>query len=131
MGVPSPFELLLLLGLTFRLVRLIGWDDLTHPLRVLVTGMGDREHHHKAQLVDSLMDEGIRDPWAIRIEGERLPSRGRFYISRMIRCPWCMSVHIAVAVSVLFWVWPEAALYAALPAILSSGVGLVAKWLDP
>lgn len=128
--MPSPFELLLLLGLAFRLTRLAAYDDLTHPLRVLVTGMGDREHHQKAQLVDSLMDEGISDPWAIRLEGERLPSRGRFYVSRMLRCPWCVGFWISLLVAGLFWLSEPVALYLAVPAILSSGVGLVAKHLD-
>lgn len=129
--MPSPYELLLLLGLAFRLTRLAAYDDLTHPLRVILTGMGDRQHHETAAQVDSMIDSGIEDPWAVRVEGVRLPGRGRFYLSRMLRCPWCIGAHISVLVAILFWAWPAAALYAALPAILSSGVGLIAKWLDP
>jgi hypothetical protein len=129
MSVPDPWPALLLALATFRVVRLVGWDDLTIPARRWLTGVGDADHHRIATFVDEVVEKG-GDPWT----GATPPlpiSERRFYLSRLVRCPWCLSVHTSLVVYVS-WLWqPRVTLGIATVAALSAVVGLTARWLDP
>lgn len=121
--------LLLALGV-FRLTRLVGWDDLTITLRHKVTGMGDREHHEWASYIDAQRQLG-NDPWQPTRDVAPPPvTARRFYLSKMIRCPWCVGFWL----SLLIWAaWLLAGAWTvglAVPWALSAAVGIVAKNLD-
>lgn len=122
--------IILALG-TFRLVRLIGWDDLTITLRRRATGLGDRQHHEWAAWIDSQRELG-NDPWT--------PPRGldpppvtprRFWLGKLIRCPWCVGYWISAAVWLAWLAAPAWTTGLAVPWALSAAVGLIAKQLDP
>lgn len=124
-------ELVLLIGAAYRLTRLVAWDDLTHPLRTVTTGLSDREHAELAGYVDRQINDGQRDPFTT--EPENMPvGRGRFYLSRLLRCPWCVGFWIsltvaavAAAADVYPWAWTPA-----VALTTSAAVGFTAKWLD-
>lgn len=106
--------LLLLAGAAYRVTRLVGWDDLTHPLRVVVTGRTDDEHHAEARVYDENPTDLPPDP-------------ARWYLSRLVRCPWCAGFWICLATAAAYWVWPAQTLDVALPLLLSALVGFAAK----
>lgn len=122
------WQLLLLYGAAYRLTRLAAFDDLTHPLRAVVTGVGDQQHHELAAYVDERIEAGI-DAWDVPAVNQPPISRGRFYLSRMIRCPWCIGFWISGLVAigaaigdVTSWGWMPA-----LALTLSAAVGFTAK----
>lgn len=122
------WQLILLYGASYRLTRLAAFDDLTHPLRVLVTGVGDSQHHELASYIDQMI-EADTDPWSFEPVNRPPISKQRFYVSRMIRCPWCIGFWISFIVAALAaagdvtsWGW--------MPAValtLSAAVGFTAK----
>lgn len=125
------WKILLLVFAAFRLTRLVGWDDLTIKPRRWLTGMGDSEHHAWAEWIDEMAEKGL-DAFDPRTEaGMKVPpvSERRFYLSRMIRCPWCVGFWISgmvVAVGWRPWSWWMIAAWFAVSAL----VGLIAKNLD-
>lgn len=150
MTVPSWIAFVIVSLGVFRLVRLAGWDDLTIGLRHRVTGVGDDQHHQIAAMVDAFRQGGW-DPWdpedrqqvndALR---ETDPDSGlpadappipigprRFYLSKMIRCPWCVGFWISLLVWLLWLAWPSVVVGLNVPLAFSAIVGLVSKNLDP
>jgi hypothetical protein len=111
--IPTPWVALILALGTFRLVRLVGWDDLTKNLRNRAGGRNERNRGEPV-FVD--------DP------------RGTFTRPGLIRflvCPWCVGFWISGAMYAFWYFAPTASLYVAAPFALSAVVGLVAKHLDP
>jgi len=125
---PSGLEFILLLLACFRLVRLIGWDDLTRRARAWACGMGDAEYDRVAELVDGYEAEGL-DAWD-RIERE-LPDQRRFYLAKLIHCPWCVGFWVSLAIWLCWLAWPAGTVGVSVPLALSAGVGLIAKNGDP
>lgn len=130
MRYPDAWPAVLLALAVFRITRLVGWDDLTITLRVKATGLSDREHHDWATYIDQ-MRQADRDAWDV--PGSQPPpiSERRFYLSKMLRCPWCVGFWLSAAAWVLWLAEPQAAVALALPFAVSAVVGLVAKNLDP
>jgi hypothetical protein len=152
MREPSALAAVLLALAAFRITRLVGWDDLTIPIRRWICGMGDPEHHALADMVNTLEQEGI-DPWTrdgqdeasaylarqlTAQHGEQFdglrwrPDVGhaRFYVSKLIHCPWCAGFWISLGVWAV-WLWaPTVAVGLSVPLFFSAVIGLVAKNLD-
>lgn len=130
--MPTWWEATLLALLAFRLTRLLGWDDLTVSFRHWLTGLSDDEYSALAEWVYDVEKAG-GDPWeqAYWTPGQRIPDPRRFYLAKMIHCPWCAGWWISLAVAAGWWLWPWGTIRAALPFALSALVGLVAKNLDP
>jgi hypothetical protein len=132
----------LVLGL-FRVVRLVGWDDISATPRALVTGLTDKEYDFWAKLVWNQQQKD-RDPWVDGVPGDadddrfllrpgvlRVPvGRFRFKLAQLVRCPWCAGFWVCTAGAAAWWAAPDATLAVATPLALSSVVGLVAKHLD-
>jgi hypothetical protein len=57
-------------------------------------------------------------------------SKSRWYVSKLIRCPWCLSVYIAMVVWVAWQVWPHGTLVVMSIPALWAIPGLIAKNLD-
>jgi hypothetical protein len=127
MSTPSWWQLILLALAAFRITRLVGWDDLTIMPRRWLTGLGDSEHHALAEHVDDLAERGI-DAWQTRPAPPI--SKWRFYVSRMIRCPWCFGAHVSWVIWLAWEAWPHGMLVAATPFAISALVGLVSHNLD-
>lgn len=127
--VPTWFAFVLLALASFRIVRLVAWDDLTTTLRTRVLGVSDTEHHELARDIDAAQEAGD-NPW----EAWPAPppiSRRRFYFSRLVRCPWCLSVWCCAAIWGAWLVWPGEVTFLAVPFALAASVGLIAKNGDP
>jgi hypothetical protein len=127
MTTSSWWQLVLLALAAFRITRLVGWDDLTITPRRWLTGLGDTDHEALAEHVDDLAERGI-DAWQTR--PAPLISKQRFYLSRMIRCPWCFGWWCSLTIWIAWEAWPHAIFVAAAPFAISALVGLVAKNLD-
>lgn len=111
--VPHPWEFFLLTLGGFRIVRGIGWDTLTEPLRRRLTGYSD---------------DGA--PSISDAERSR-HGKTRVYISTLIRCPWCQGFYVAVILFML-WAWQGTLIQVlCVPLALSAAFGLIAKNLDP
>lgn len=131
---PDALDFLLLGLAAFRLTRLAGWDDLTITPRRWLTGLGDDDHHAWASAIDELRQDG-KDPWMPPMDTSASwsappVSRARFYVGKMIRCPWCAGWWVSLAVWLGWLAWPHAITSASIPLALSAVVGLVAKNLD-
>lgn len=133
MTFPDAWPAVILALGVFRLTRLVGWDDLTIPPRRWITGMGDDEHHSWAKFVNEIQQSG-NDPWDVPQPYDGVPppvSRRRFYLSKLLRCPWCVGFWLSAAAWVLWLAEPQAAVALTFPFALSATVGIVAKNLDP
>jgi hypothetical protein len=127
---PSWWQLVLLGLAAFRVTRLIGWDDLTILPRRWLTGLSDDEHAVTAEHVDQMLGQDI-DPWDDTQTPAHMPiGRARFYLSRMIRCPWCLGWWVSLAAWLSWEAWPHAVMVGAAPFAISAVVGLTAKNLD-
>lgn len=150
---------LLLLGLgVYRICRLVGYDDLTIPLRHRITGMGDEEHSQWAYVVDTAKDHD-RSAWNLSVGdffdwgltevpplvgrtlvgptdkpyevGFRPPvTERRYYLSKMLRCPWCLGFWLAAAAWTAYEVAPRGTLVVMSLLAVSAIPGLVTKNLD-
>lgn len=133
------FLALVLLGLAlFRLTRLVGWDEITVDPRRWVTGIADTDYNQVAQWVEAAKAHG-RDPWSDSA-GDGHPGSGglsgiiserRYYLAKLVRCPWCIGFWLSVTVWLAWWGEPRVTLFLATPLALSAIVGLVAKNWDP
>lgn len=128
-------ELVVLSLAAFRLTRLLGWDELTVPLRAWATRIPDREYNSAAQFIENLKASGV-DPWGDESEHRagllKLGiTRRRYYVAKLVRCAWCAGFWISTATWVAWSVEPRVTLWLAVPLALSALVGLVAKRLDP
>lgn len=128
MRVPDWWAFLLLTLGTFRIVRIIGWDDISTGLRSRLL-MPDREYWMWAKMTDDLESRGI-DPWAHKPDPD-LPSRRRFYVAKLIHCPWCAGFWWSIVAYSAWLVSGRVTLYIATPLALSSVIGLIAKNGDP
>lgn len=137
--IPDSWPLVILVLATFRVARLIGWDDITIRLRGWATGIPDEDHEVWVKILEGHAERGV-DPWRHGLAGVETPSgrldrppfsRFRWDFAKMIRCPWCLGWWLSVAAWLLFASWPRATLFGALPLALSAAVGLIAKRLDP
>lgn len=128
MNHPGGLAFVLLLLAAFRLTRLVGWDDLTRRPRAWLCGMGDVEYERVAELVDGYEAEGL-DAWQRR--ERELPPRRRFYLAKLIHCPWCVGFWISAVVWLAWLAWPDGTVGVAVPFALSAGVGLIARNGDP
>lgn len=103
--------LVLVLGV-FRIVRLIGWDDLpiVESFRTWVTG---------------------RTVYYNSTEGGEVYQHRRPLLAKFIECPWCVGAWVSLG-AYLAWVFePRWTIYFLMPWALSAAVGLLAKNLDP
>jgi hypothetical protein len=155
---PSWWQLVLLGLAVFRVTRLIGWDDLTILPRRWLTGMGDQEHHEWAHVIETAKEQG-KSAWDLTVgdwfdfglqEAPQLTTRTligptdqpyaiyfrppvterRYYLSKLLRCPWCAGWWISLATWLAWEAWPHAVMVGAAPFAISAVVGLTAKNLD-
>jgi hypothetical protein len=108
----------------FRLCRLVGWDDISAQPRGWL-GVSDAEYARQIETIEEMEAEGA-DPFGSAGE------RGRWYVARLVRCPWCLSIYLGLAVAaaaawadLLSWGWAVPTALA-----LSAVAGLVSKHLD-
>jgi len=103
---------ILVLG-TFRIVRLIGWDEITKPLRNWAGGRNERN------IGEPVFADDPRGTYT------------RPGLTRWLVCPWCQGFWVCCAVYIAWHFEPTATLYLLSPFALSAAVGLVSRWFDP
>jgi hypothetical protein len=131
---PDLLALLILALGTFRLIRLVAYDEITVDARRWITGISDAQHKEYAQWVESRKAAGF-DPWdddgSVGTALADLVSERRYYWSKLVRCPWCIGFWISVGVWLVWTVEPRVTLWLLVPFVLSAAGGLIAKQLDP
>lgn len=126
--IPSPWPALILALGVFRLVRLVGWDDISATPRAWLTGLTDREYNDWAKWVWEQQQQDL-DPWR---DGKTVVPVGpvRFKLAQLVRCPWCAGFWVSLASYLAWYAAGYATMTVATPLALSAVVGLVAKHLD-
>lgn len=114
--MPSALVLLVLALAAFRLVRLVGWDDLPPVVRVRSWVLGER--------VEARSRPAGRDDVYVTLYRRPL-------LAHFVHCPFCVGWWVALATYVAWVLEPRWTLYACVPLALSAAVGLIAKNLDP
>jgi hypothetical protein len=136
--MPSPWEFVVLALVAFRVTRLIGWDDLTIAWRSWYSGLDDAEYRTWSPVLAKIEETG-RDPWEETFTGTAGTitgppfGRGRWYWSKMLRCPWCLGFWVSLILALSWWA-VEGGMIGRVPLTalaLSAVVGLAAKNLDP
>lgn len=129
-------QLIVLAMLSFRLTRLVGWDEITIAPRSWASGLSDHEYTILAKYIDGIQ-KGGNDPWDERLPEEArvtTPTKKRWYVAKFLHCPWCVGFWISLGVSLgAYEWWLEISFGTAimLAFALSAIVGLTAKNLDP
>lgn len=113
--IPDWWQLALLALASFRLTRLIGWDDfpLAGKARNRIVGA-------KTWMRPNTGDE----------DDETWVEYDRPLLAHFIACPFCQGFWVSVCVVAAWWVEPHYTLVACVPLAVSSLVGLTAKNLD-
>lgn len=111
--IPSPWVGLVLALGTFRLVRLVGWDDWPYSVRLRAWLTGENEGNRGENLY-----------------GDR-KSYTRPTLTKFIHCPWCIGFWVGCIVYVAWLEAPTWTLYVLAVFALNAAVGLVAKNWDP
>lgn len=146
--IPDPWPALILALGTYRLVRLVAFDDITASLRAWITGLTDDHYNGTeeitgwAELVWNAQQREI-DPWKDGIPGDaaksqmlrpgriRMPiGRFRFKIAQLLHCAWCAGFWVSLATYGAWYAAGYATMTVATPLALSAVVGLVSKHMD-
>lgn len=126
--VPSPLELVLLVGAAFRLTRLAGWDEFPPVERARSWVLGER------WVTDVVDGEDVAPslpgkPPSSEVGGVR-PAYERQTLAHLVHCPFCMGWWVSLTVYLAWLAAPAVTLAACVPLAVSSAVGLIAKNLD-
>lgn len=113
--IPSPWIAVVLALGTYRIVRLIGWDDWPYAVR-LRHWLGGRNERNKGEKVFANDERGTY----------MHPT-----VAKFISCPWCVGFWLSVIVYLAWRFAPTETLYALAPFALSAAVGLIARNWDP
>lgn len=113
--IPTPWVAVVLALGTFRIVRLVGWDDWPYAVR-LRHWLGGRNERNQGEKV---------------IWNDERGTYTRPVLMKFLVCPWCVGFWISVGVYVAWKFEPTATLYVLAPFALSAAVGLIAKNWDP
>lgn len=113
MVIPSPWQFALLALGAFRLVRLVGWDDLPPIARVRARLVG--EHRYTNSTASNEQIVRYKHPT----------------LAHFLHCPWCQGFWICLAVYAVWLAAPKWTIVALVAFALSSTVGVIARNLDP
>jgi hypothetical protein len=113
--IPSPWIAVVLALGTFRIVRLIGWDDWPYAVRAR-DWLGGRNERNRGVKVFATDERGTHT---------------RPVLAKFLACPWCIGFWLSCLVYVLWLFVPTEVLYGLAPFALSAAVGLIAKNWDP
>jgi hypothetical protein len=133
LATPSWYALVLLSLGAFRLVRFVGYDDLTARFRAWVTIPdayydGWIQWQHEAEEAGQSLTEHVETQTQSPVH---VPSGFRWWLARLIRCPWCAGAYVSVLVWLAWLWWPTGTVEVMTPLAIMALVGLIAKNLDP
>src|SRR3954452_8252780 len=95
--MPEIWAFAMLAAVAFRVTRLVGWDDITTRLRGWVS-VPDARYVAVIEFVDEIDKAGDSGRTALGHLDEPIPA-WRWYLARLIRCPWCAGFWISMIVS--------------------------------
>lgn len=110
---PGALELLLLGFAAFRFWKLLADDAITARLRWRLLGV--RDDDDLPELDDPLLSKG---------------ERRQAYVATLVRCPWCLGSHVALAWWLAWCAWPHGTLVAAGALAVMAAVGVLASVVD-
>jgi hypothetical protein len=114
--IPSPWVAVVLALAAFRLLRLLGWDDLPPIARARARVLGESVNAYRGRA-------GEPDNY---VYAYRRPT-----LAHLVHCAFCLGFWVACAVYVAWLFVPTVTLYATAPFALSAAIGLLAKNWDP
>jgi hypothetical protein len=135
--MPRPWLFILVALATYRVVRLVGWDDLTTGWRAWYGGMSDAEYRQWNPVLNEIVEKDL-DPWQQEFSGKTLTFKGppftptQWYLAKMVRCPWCLGFWASLLAAIAWWIIAGGTI-AWIPLValaLSATVGFLAKNLD-
>lgn len=120
--IPGPWAALVLTLGAYRIVRLIGWDDLPpiERFRAWIVGAELVRRGTQASLA-GLTSEEPELVWTFR----------RPVLDHFLHCAFCVGAWLSLVTYLLWVFFPVWTLYGLAPFALSAAVGLIAKNLDP
>ncbi len=118
--IPSPWVAVVLALGTFRIVRLIGWDDLP-PIQRIRDWMTGARYAASSGPNAGFTTEQPSHAWTFRWP----------LLAHFLGCAFCQGFWVSAVVYVCWLEWPTPTLYGLAPFALNAAVGLVAKNLDP
>ena len=126
MTVPGAWAGVLLALATYRILRLVAVDEITATIRGWVCGIPDAGYEIWAKHIEDARAEG-HDPWQI----SQVPlTPRRYYLAKLVHCPWCLGWWISLAVFAAYELWPHGTVVAAVPFALSAGCAIIGRNLD-
>ena len=116
--IPHPWPAVVLALAAYRLVRLIGWDDLPPIART------------RAWLTGEEWNASTNVGWSLNVPDAAVTYR-RPVLAHFLHCAFCQGFWVSAGVYAAWLVWPHAMMYGCYPLATSGAVGLIAKNLDP
>jgi hypothetical protein len=127
---PNWIEFVLLSLGVYRLVRFAGYDDITARLRAWVT-IPDRDYDGWIGLQHEAEQAGVAWDEFLAQHGWQAPAGFRWWLARLIRCPFCSAVWITVPIWLAWLWWPDGTVEVMVPLAIMAVASLTAKVLDP
>lgn len=113
-------EFLILTLAVFRLARLVIEDTITERVRTALLSQWPGE--------DVKYDAGDKvRGGTVRVDGDLYaaePTAVGNKVAKLLSCYWCTSFWVALALTVAWYLWPQATFWVALPFALSAGAAI-------
>lgn len=120
--IPSTWAGVVMALGVYRIVRLIGWDDLPPILRARAWLVGAQvQMQGSSNAVAGLTGETPQMVWTYK----------RPVLAHFLQCAFCQGFWTSIVCYVAWATLGHWALYALVPLAISAAVGLIAKNLDP
>lgn len=120
--IPVPWQAVILVLATHRLVRLVGWDHMPWLVKARAWISGEQATN-TGTMADRMRLTATEPTTQV---GYRRP-----FWHDLFQCPWCLSVWIGIPIYVAWYFEPWWTTTISAPLALSAAVGVVARWLDP
>lgn len=120
--IPGPWVGVVLALAAFRIVRLIGWDDLPPIVRARWWAVGGKVK--RAGSTNSQFDLTGEQP-------DEVVAYARPLLEHFLRCAYCQGFWVSLVVYLCWLGEPSWTVYGAAPFALSAAVGITARNLDP
>jgi hypothetical protein len=116
----------------YRLVRFAGYDDITARFRAWLTIPdayydGWIQWQHEAEEAGQSLTEYVATQTQSPVH---VPSGFRWWLARLVRCPFCSAVWITVPVWLAWLEWPDGTVGVMVPLAIMAAASLTAKVLD-
>jgi hypothetical protein len=115
-GLPAWLTTGILVLATYRIVRLIGWDEFPPVARV------------RDRLLQVTVDRSMTERHP---QGQPPRRAGRPGWQQFVECPYCSGFWIGLLILAVYWAAGDWTLVVLAPFALNGAVGITARMLDP